>query len=209
MIYTAFFTTGTRYEREAARLARSLTRLGLDHRLYPVEDRGSWKANTHQTALHIQAVQKMYPDRPIVQLDADAVVMRQPALFDELSAADYDIAAHWLNGQEFLNGTLWIAPTEAARKVINRYVELCVLHPQFRDEQQFLRQAIDETAPRVYRLPASYCFIHSFCAGQVADEDIVIEHLQASREEGSTLLPARRSRIAELEAAHPWLRETP
>lgn len=214
-LFTAFYTVGTRYEAEAARLRRSLHRLSLEHQLRPIEDRGDWRSNTHQTARHIAAMMDAHPQRPIVQLDADAVVMKPPELFDELSAGmDYeghgpDIAAHWLKGSEFLNGTLWLAPTKACRAAIGRYVELCTLHPTFRDEQQFLRQAIDETPGlRVCRLPASYCFIHSFSAAEVADEDVVVEHLQASREStGSTLLPARRSRIEQLEAVHPWMRE--
>lgn len=207
-IFTAFYTLGTRYEAEAERLRRSLERLGLPYDLRPIPDAGDWRANTHQTAGHILAMMDRHPDRPIVQLDADAVVMRRPELLESLDPAEWDLAAHWLNGTEFLNGTLWIAPTEAARSAVRRYADLCEQNPAFRDEQQFLRQGIDQTPGiRVHRLPASYCFIHSFNHEQLADEDVVIEHLQASREAtNSTLLPARRSRIAELEAAHPWLR---
>lgn len=201
-IYTAFYTLGTIYEAEAARLRKSLDKHGLLHDLVAVADRGSWVTNTHQTATHIMAMMDRYPECPIVQLDADAVVWKYPILFDELSFhRQYDLAGHALNGSEFLNGTLWIAPTPMARRIIQRYAELCARSPEHRNEQQFLVTAIRQN-PRVmlYELPASYCYIYDLNRDKLANGDIVIEHLQCSRTQtGSSLLDSRVKRLKELE----------
>lgn len=201
-IYTAFYTIGTIYEAEAARLRRSLDKFGLPHELVPIADCGSWVANTHRTAPHILAAMERYPDRPIVQLDADAVLWQYPILFDELSLrCQYDIAGHFLNGSEFLNGTLWLAPSPTARKIIAKYAELCRKNSTFANEQQFLTSAIHQN-PQVmlYQLPASYCYIHDLNREKLAESEIFIEHLQASRaSSGSSLLPNRIKRLEEIE----------
>ena len=61
------------------------------------------------TARHIQAMQAKYPHRPIVQLDADAYLHRTPVLFETLPAIGADIAVHYRQGNELLNGTIWLA----------------------------------------------------------------------------------------------------
>lgn len=202
-IYTAFFTRATIYEQEAARLRRSLDRLGLPHDFTAIADRGSWEANTHFTAIHLQAMQAKYPDRPIVYLDADAVVWQTPAIFDDLAElGTHDIAVHYRRGVELLNGTLWLAPTLTARIVVDRYAAACAARPAFRDEQRFLAQAINETpGVRVLRLPPEYCWIHDLMADDIGDKDPVVEHLQASRAvSGSSLLPNRVARLKAIES---------
>lgn len=206
MLFIAFYTLNTRYEREAARLRASLERLGLPHRIEGVPDRGSWAANVHQTAGFLCRMRDEYPTFPLVYVDADAVVWRRPVLFDHLSASgECDIAVHYRRGRELLNGTLYLAPTDACRRVLNDYRRRCEAQPTFKDEQQFLRQAIEADADlRVRMLPASYCFIHDLMKDDLAGDEPVIEHLQASREPGgrdgvpSTLLPSRRARLEEI-----------
>lgn len=198
MIFTAFYTIGTIYESEAARLRRSLDRLGLRHDLHGIQDRGSWKENTHHTATFICEMLDLH-DGPVVYLDADAVVWRQPVMFDDLSA--YDLAVHYRKGTELLNGTLWLANTPACKRTIRTYRELVSANPQDRNEQQYLAHAIRRTSPNVYRLPAGMCFIHDLMKDDLAPgEQVFIEHMQASRtSSGSSLLPNRIKRLQELE----------
>lgn len=199
-LYTAFFTKGTLYEHEAARLRASLDKFGLEHDIRGIDSRGDWSANAGYTATHILAVMSDYPKRPIVQLDADAIVWTYPMLFCDLPDHGADIAVHYRRGQELLNGTLWVNPT--GRQIIERYRDL-VATGTTSNEQRMLQRTIDEMAGdiSVYRLPASYCFIFDLMKDDLNGADVVIEHLQASREAngiGTEHLQRRRDRMAEI-----------
>lgn len=200
--YVCFYTTGTIYETEAARLRRSLDRLGLKHDLWPIEDRGSWARNAGFTATFLLRSLQIR-EGPVVYLDADAIVWSTPTLFESLSPSEYDLAAHYRGDRELLNGTLWMANTPACRKAIETYKAKCDARPDHRNEQIFLQETVREMgdAIRLRKLPASYCFIHDLMADDLVDgEQPVIEHMQASRETSkSTLLPNRRRRLAEIE----------
>lgn len=198
-IYTCFFTPGL-YEQEAARNIARMDALGLEHDCRKVGDHGSWQLNTHQTPRHLAAMMDAYPDRPIVYLDADAYIHCYPDLFDRMPG-DVDIAVHYRRGEELLNGTLYIAPTDAARKVIDKYLSDVVRHRPM-NEQKCLQDAIAATPCVVQRLPATYAWIHDIMAADVQPhEQIVIEHLQASRERhGNDARDRRRNRIAQIGA---------
>lgn len=204
-IYTAFYTANTIYEQEAARLRRSLVRLGLDHDIRAIESRGGWQANSGYTATHIRNVLADYPDRPVVQLDADAVVWKAPALFDQLAADGFDLAVHYRRGHELLNGTIWLAPGPRSRAVMERYESLVrEAGNNCHNEQRMLQQAISEMSDtfKLCELPASYCFIFDIMKADISDqEQVVIEHLQCSRETnvpGTEAHANRRKRLAEI-----------
>lgn len=207
-LYTAFYTRGSIYEREAARLRRSLERHNLEHDIRAIDSAGDWRANAGLTARHIQTIQREYPTRPIVQLDADAFAHLPPTLFDVLPETGCDIAVHYRQGKEMLNGTVWLAPTHGARDVIDRYAGYVARDwPRTHNEQRMLQNAIADLSDliRVYRLPAGYCWIHDIMADDlVPGEEVVIEHLQASRETNvrSSLTPGRLARIKEIEGAN-------
>lgn len=204
-IYCAFFTKRTIYEDEVERLRESLAELKLPYHLRPVDDRGSWNANTQRTAEHICEMLSAYPDRPVVQLDADAYVHRVPKLFED--GIDCDIAVHYRQGHELLNGTVYLAPTPGARLVAEKYLEIVKANPGQCNEQLCLDYAIKELADliRVYKLPAGLCWISDIMRNDLAEgEEVFIEHLQCSRVvKGTGLLQSRINRIAELEASRP------
>lgn len=200
-IYTAFWTIGSIYEVEAARLRASLDALNLPHDIRPVPSQGDWRANTQLTVRHILTMMDAYPDRPIVQLDADAIVMQTPLLFE--GGIDCDVAGHFRRGHELLNGTLYIAPTHGARLVMEKYRDGVAAHPEHRNEQHWLQVAVEELRDviRWGDLPASYCYIRDIMAGDLAEgETPIICHHQASREvhdPNGEHLARRRKWIAE------------
>ncbi len=199
MIFCAFYTIGTIYETEAARLRSSLDKLGLDHDIVGVPDGGSWAANVHKTAAFTLAMQLKHDGEPVCYLDADAVVWSRPEILFALDADQTDLAFHRRRGVELLNGTLWLANTEASRAACQRYIDLCEANRHERDEQRFLWQAVEQLGSRWVNLPASYCWISDIMAEDISGEDPVIEHMQCSREaSGSSLLPNRRARLAYL-----------
>lgn len=202
-IFIAFYTRGTLYEKEAARLVASLGKFGLSHDVTPIDCRGGWVENTSYTATHIARMQAKYPTRPIVYLDADAVIWDRPVIFEVLPESGADIAVHYRLGSEMLNGTIWLAPTEPARQVIEKYREFVIRHHPV-NEQRMLQNAIAEMADtlKVHDLPAGYCFIPDIMKNDLApNEQPVIAHMQASRERHNTdALQNRRAWIREMGA---------
>ena len=195
-VYTCFYTRGTLYELEAARLRKSLDRLGLDHDMVAVDSKGDWVANTRQTATFIYDQLCKYHGCPMVYLDADAFVWSRPILFENLTE---DVAVHYRQGRELLNGTAFFNCTPGARLVAAQYRELITNNPGCVNEQTMLAKAIDDIgeAATIHRLPASYCWIHDIMRNDLNGEEPVIEHLQASRETHvSEHTLARRKRIA-------------
>lgn len=193
-IYTAFFTRGTLYEQEVARLRTSLDLLSLPHDIRGIDSLGDWVANTRYTPSHVLTVMDDYPDRPIVQLDADAIVWRVPELFE--NGLDCDLAAHVRRGHEMLNGTLYVAPTPAARKAIEMYRDGIAAHPEHRNEQVWLGVAVKEMGERLRftNLPASLCYIPDIMAGDMTPDEgePIVTHMQASRERSRCEAWARR-----------------
>lgn len=198
LIFTAFYTRGTRYEEEAARLVASLNRLGLAHDVTAIEDRGSWTANSRCTAAHVCEALARHPHTPVVQLDADAVVLRRPELFETLSC---DVAAYRLANGRLANGTVYFAATEPAREVAWTYRNLIDQGHHPHDEQRCLHDAARLVqaggALKLRDLPASYCCIPDINGVELGEEPPVILHLQASREQGrhTLALASRRSWI--------------
>lgn len=201
-IIVAFFTAETLYEAEASRLIHSLDRLGLQHDVVAVADRGSWAANASMTAAFLSDSLAKHKG-PIVYVNADAIFWTRPALFEQIDPTTCDIAFHRCNWGQLANGTLWLSNSDACRSVIQEYaqrVEACA--QPTKDEQRYLDHAIKAAAGiRIQQLPASYCYIHDIMP-PINAGDIVIEHLQASREaKQSKWLPSRRKRLIDIEHA--------
>jgi hypothetical protein len=164
-LYTAFYTKrlvgegGADYEAAACALRRSLDRFGLQHDIREMVSNGNWQGNARMTATHIRTMQAAYPDRPIVQLDADALVVSYPWIFDELLGRGVDVGVHYRPNGEMLNGTLWLAPTEGARQVIQKYEELVITQGHnCHNEQRCLQSALEEMRDyvKVEQIPAGY-----------------------------------------------------
>lgn len=211
-LYTAFYTPpvargGADYSREVARLRCSLDLYGLEHDIREYSDRGGWQENAAITPTHIRTMQRAYPSRAIVQVDADALFRGYPWLFDEFEAKGVDIAVHYRRGHEMLNGTIWLGPTEGARQVIQRYEELVIgAGNNCHNEQRMLQVAIEEMSDvlRLEKLPAGYCCIEmDIMKGDLKPgEQIIVEHLQASRASncpGTEAHATRNKRIEEID----------
>jgi hypothetical protein len=196
-IYVCFFTIGTLYEQEAARLRASLDALGLAHDIRGVQSVGDWVANTRRTAVFICEMLAAHEDRPVVYLDADAFVYSRPVLFDQMTA---DVAVHYRKGRELLNGTAFFNVGPAARMVAETYRDFIVANAGCTNEQLMLDAAIGACAEcvNVYKLPPSYTFIADIMKDDLSPgEEPVIEHLQASRERNHCEAWGRRRKRVE------------
>lgn len=158
-LYVSFYTIGNGYEAEAAELVRSLVAHRLPHCVRGVRLHGStWRSATQYKAEFLRDMQNKYPDRPLVWLDADARVRARPRLFDYL---DCHFAAHWYRHAEMLSGTLYFAPGETARKLVEQWIARNLEKPDGRcaEQRNLARVAARTRGLRVLNLPAEYAWI--------------------------------------------------
>lgn len=170
---TCCFHTGGPYAVEAERLRASLQRLGLEYRIDEVQSRGSWDRNILITPEYIRDVMRETKG-PVLYVDADAEFHSVPE-FDR----GYDIAVHYLNGRELLDGTLWLANNPISRDVVDQWCSEVRVGVW---EQKTL-QSILERRPdvRVNRLEPQYCYIFDTSKALHPNVEPIIEHHQASR----------------------------
>lgn len=159
-------------------LIPSCKSLGLDLDVREVDCLGSWDSNTRYKAEFLRRMREAYIG-PIVWLDADAEVVKQPIAFDVLD--DYDVAFHRFAGRELLSGTLWLGDTDYARALLDKWCKRCEQKPS-----QWDQKSLDDAVGRVHglavhELPAEYCFIFDLSRRLHPNADPVIVHHQASR----------------------------
>jgi spore coat protein CotF len=171
----SFYTERTPYEKEVNNLVNSLDKLGLCYYVKGVRSLGSWEKNCQYKAQFIMDAMNA-SDRNIVWIDADAVIMRYPSLFDTL---DCDIAYHYLEKRkELLSGTLFIRNNQVMRSLVQRWIAVNASNNRW--DQKNLQQVVEADSSIIkYILPADYCKIYDNNMQSAADP--VITHFQASR----------------------------
>ena len=169
----SFYTRGTRYEDYAMSLEEDCCNWDIECVLVPIDNTGSWVSNCAMKPRVILDAMLEQPEKRWLYLDADAGIVDNPALIDEITE---DFGAYWL-GTELLSGTLFFNNTQPALDLVKAWVVEQYKHPYMWD-QICLAKLLDlRLSSRV--LPASYCkiFDNAKHFGVVP----VIQHAQASR----------------------------
>jgi hypothetical protein len=186
-IVISFYTSGTGYAQEIKKLETSLIKFKLPYKIYAYPPLGTWRKNlTYKSECILRAFDE-FPDKDIVFIDADGIVRKHPALFDELSQKhDCDMACHFFrysfSTEELLSGTLWFQNNDTGRALVKRWDEIGRAKPAVR-HQMCLKLATGEPLlgrpVKVYHLPIEYTCIFDVPARR--GKEAVIEHYQASR----------------------------
>jgi len=79
------------YEADAKRLIESLDKFHVEHHVEPMEDRGGWFANCAFKPIFLWDRMNRFYGRPVCWVDADAVVRKEPVLFDEYAEGKADV----------------------------------------------------------------------------------------------------------------------
>ncbi len=197
-IMTSFFTINTPYEKEVKNLIQSLEGLKLDYYIEGIEDLGGWVMNTQYKPILIEKTLKMF-GKPVICVDADAIVKKYPKLFEKMKNIDF--AAYFPNSMRdkdkelfpgvnfitdrLLSGTVYFNYTDGAFRLLDMWKMKCLEDNRTIDQNLLLgcvKSLKDEILIRP--LPLSYCQIYDI----VRDKDAaVIEHFQASRRHRNTI----------------------
>lgn len=119
-IVVSYYTKGTPYQAEAAKLEGSLINHKAPYHIAAVPNLKSWGKNTHFKAIFIKNMLDQFFGVNIVFTDADSIFHCYPQMFAEL---DCDIAVHfrnWRHAQnELLSGTIYLANNKIVRRVVD------------------------------------------------------------------------------------------
>ncbi|TDW25976.1 hypothetical protein EV128_116149 [Rhizobium azibense] len=203
----AYYTRGTRYEQEAARMLTSLSRLGLPVALSAVDDAGDWLANVRRKP-HFLVDRRRELIGPLLYVDVDAVIHSDPWPYLRGYTGDCAVAGH--HSANYISGTILINDTEGARAFLDAWCSDQSSKPEAWDQHSLhdvvlANQHSETPLFKVDLLPPEMCMV--FDRRFSPPITPVIEHLQASREttaayrteEALTLLQRRRVRVAEID----------
>jgi hypothetical protein len=203
----AFHTPDALYTAEARRFQASVDRLGLRLDLKVVPSRGEWTANCALKPSIIADARRRLRG-PLLYVDVDAVIHHDP--WPYLAQYDGDAACHVTRDGEFLSGTLWVNDTEGARELLRRWRDRCETFPEVWDQKSLEAVVLEDerksnSSIMFQRLPPNFSHIFDRKYGYFYG-DVVIEHLQASRENraGNGTNPSierRRQYLAEWRAS--------
>jgi len=199
---TTGYTQKTDYYKDAMALYESCQKLGVFMEAMPYKSFGSWQANAHYKGSLVLSSLKRHPTINIVWVDADALVLKYPKLFDEL---DCDIAgyhAEWpLNSGKmcFCSGTLFFRNCPAILELVKNWAIWSMQNVNNKKmlEQDYLGQLIKSSNLVYQELPPEYCMVvapnpvpanwapYIVKPGPIRDdvkiEDVVVMHTWGSR----------------------------
>ena len=189
-LFISYYTPD--YKARALALMRSLRRHGLDFEVEPIEEKGSWQADSQFKAKFIWEKMAQHYDhtlckgRPLVWIDADAEVLLYPAAFEHVEAdlMVCEFKNDGMNKIELLSGTVYFKNNVRSHRVVDAWIEECNANPKMWD-QKTLRRALDrftEDGLRVAWLPVSYCYIYDTHKQLYPEMEPVICHYQESRQ---------------------------
>ena len=169
--FVSAFTINTPYEQEVENLKKSLVQFGFStEHIVPIQNLGTWAKNCQQKAKVIKG-KLTELNEPIIWLDADAVINKEPELFSRIEKN----LAICVYRNEYLSGTIFLKPTQQIHDLLDEWIIECEKNPTEWD-QKILQRLILKNNIDHEVLPTSYCKVDFFKA-----DDLVISQNQASR----------------------------
>ncbi|MFA5754517.1 MAG: hypothetical protein WC905_04155 [Patescibacteria group bacterium] len=135
LLVVGYYTPDKNYEKLANNMKDSVERFGVP---CEIQERGSWAKpnmpkplpwvlNCSQCSFFIREMREKYPDRNLLYLDADAEMVRRPALFLD-GVPDFDFAAPFLFNRYVKNqlssNTLYFSTAPTATALLDAWVRL-------------------------------------------------------------------------------------
>jgi hypothetical protein len=205
----SFHTEGP-YEREAARLAKSIEVLGLTDILdMETIPEVNWYNATVYKSLFIKKMLLKH-SCPVLCVDADAVFHKTPVpFFTEVQEQGFHFAmfkSHW-----WQTGTTWTDGSPEAIALLDQWMmnvlETRLLQPdEVRgDTPNFNEVMMGKEYDWFKALPSEFCWFDLLERTEERSDDVVIEHLQASRDyrepriASQPLIDRRTRRVIEIE----------
>lgn len=185
----SFYTEDTPYQLEALNLIHSCNTLQIEIDIAAVPARKTWARSCAFKPFFIKEKLRQY-QRPVFWIDVDAIFLKKPD-FSEMLAWDIGVREIKRSAHDrrfkYVSGSLFCNYTPRSLAFVNAWCALCT-EALKKDEdpvcldQTTLCDLIDggfEVA--IYPLPLAYAKIFDLDRELIAQEEVIIEHHQASR----------------------------
>lgn len=155
-----------------------MKKFGLPYSIEEIPSKGSWVLNTCQKPFFIRR-KLLELKKPIIWLDADAIVKKYPIYFDFIQE---DFGIHCENLEKPQTGTIFFRYNDIVLEFLDKWEINCKKFPERGSDQPNIAGIIRGFCFESYRmsffwLPKAYCQIFDIRN----DDNVVIEHYQASR----------------------------
>ena len=174
----SFHTPDPIYQAAANRLRASLEKFNLAHEIVSVNPRGNWNINCCYKANFVHAMFRAYDPLDLVWMDADAEVMRYPALFADL---DCDVSAV-VNKHGLLAGLVYFRRGPGVERLLEDWVVLNQQEPNgSTPDQTNLARLLEKNDYNLkfQELPWEYSYIPGIMG--TIEDPVILQH-QASRQ---------------------------
>ena len=188
-LVVSYYTENTPYQIEALSLIASCTQHDVEAEIVGVPSAGNWERNCALKPFFIRE-KLLEKKRSIFWVDADAVFKKKPD-FKFLSKSDLSFREmkRFSHDKRFkyCSGSLFINYTPAAIEFMDQWCAYCQEKMDSGADLQFLDQIsladlIERgLAVKICPLPIAYVKVFDLDAHEIGVDEIVIEHLQASR----------------------------
>lgn len=190
-IVISAFTVATAYEDAARLLAQSLDKHSVPYKIYPYLSTGDWVKNTMVKAKAVLAAMKEFPDKDIIWLDADCILLEVPDFFTSISRDRHDLCCHYHRGNELLTGTIAFCNNPRTLALVEAWAAITV--PGW-DQKHLQKLLSDYPDIRVLSLPQRYIVMRK---GTSETPHGVIWHKQLSRSEKGRIMSHNSATIAD------------
>ena len=187
MVYVSFVSKNSPYEQVIKDfLLPTLIKFGLPYDIEYIENKGSWINNVQYKPIFLKNMLLKHKC-PIVSLDADATIEKNPILFETLT--DYDMGFHYLDWRmwynksydkkELLGGTMYVNYNDKVLKFLDKWIAEQSKKIEYAQKvlQPLILTNIDL---KIYELPLAYAFIDCTRFPALKKEAVIIHH-QVSR----------------------------
>lgn len=173
----SFHTNDPHYTAEAQGLIESCKRLDLPLSCGILQSQGSWEANCAMKGNYVADALALWR-RPLLWLDADAVVLKVPTLFEN---PDFEFAIYFHQPkQEFVSNTVYFAYTPRVINLVEEWAWRCEREPQVWDQKHLQAAWMSmpkNERPKTFFLPFGYAKI----VNRTYEGEVFIQQNQASR----------------------------
>ncbi len=189
-IIISFYTLKTPYEDEVKNLIRSCKMWNLQIDIEGIASEGSWEKNC---ALKPQFILRKIQEhkRPVLWVDADAVFKRCPD-FKDFENCDFAVRVNEflpeLHESRIISNTIFVRNAQSSFEILEKWKALAEM--QVRDEKRIMEFWDQRALADVLQsqnafcfedLPLKYCKIFDSDDLFISDDEVIIEHYQASR----------------------------
>jgi hypothetical protein len=180
----SFYTKNTPYEEEIKKLLASLDRLGIESHIEGIESLGTWEKNCAYKPFFILQKMKEF-QRPLLWVDADGVFLKKPD-FHEWMECDISVRVNEFlpkhHESHVVANSVFVNDTEKARDLLEEWCLECEKRGAREADQTSLRDLLQRYEDlRFLPMPLKYSKIFDFDDLFISEEEVVIEHYQASR----------------------------